>query len=98
MDVLELTTEALALLPAEEVSPLRARLANSHALANIERYRNDEAIRWLDIATGLGQQLGLTDVVADAAVTRSYLERRTGDPGGFAGRAGVDHRERSRGR
>ena len=82
MDVLELTTEALALLPVEEVSPLRARLANSHALANIERYRNDEAIRWLDIATGLGRQLGLTDVVADAAVTRSYLERRTGDPEG----------------
>jgi DNA-binding CsgD family transcriptional regulator/tetratricopeptide (TPR) repeat protein len=82
INVLELTTEALALLPAEEVSELRARLANSHALANIERYRNDEAVRWLDTATALGQELGLTDVVANAAVTRSYLERRTGDPDG----------------
>ncbi len=82
MDVLELTTEALALLEPEEVTPLRARLANTHALASLDRYRDDEAVRWLDVATDLGRQLGLADVVADAAVTRSYIERRAGDPDG----------------
>jgi DNA-binding NarL/FixJ family response regulator len=82
VNALLLTTEALALLPADEVSPLRARLANTHAFANLDRYRNEEAVRWLDIATEMGQELGLTDVVADAAVTRSYLERRSGDPEG----------------
>jgi DNA-binding NarL/FixJ family response regulator len=82
MDVLELTTEALALLGPDEVSALRARLANSHALASLDRYREDEAIRWLDIATDLGTRLGLPGVVADAAVTRSYIERRQGDPDG----------------
>jgi DNA-binding CsgD family transcriptional regulator/tetratricopeptide (TPR) repeat protein len=82
INALDLTTEALALLPAGEVSPLRARLANTHALANLERYRNEEAIRWLDTATAMGVELGLADVVADAAVTRSYLERRAGDPEG----------------
>ena len=46
--MLELTTEALALLPDDEGSPLRARLANAHARANLDRYRNEEAIRWLD--------------------------------------------------
>ena len=39
-------------------------------------------MRWLDTATAMGGELGLADVVADAAVTRSYLERRTGDPDG----------------
>ncbi len=82
IDVLELTTEALALLEPDEVSPLRARLANSHALASLDRYREDEAIRWLDVATDLGTRLGLAGVVADAAVTRSYIERRAGDPDG----------------
>ena len=82
INALDLTTEALALLPAGEVSPLRARLANTHALANLERYRNEEAMRWVDTATGMGVELGLPDVIADAAVTRSYLERRAGDPEG----------------
>ncbi len=82
VNALELTTEALALLPPGESSPLRARLMNTHALANLDRYRNEEAVRWLDTATAMGQELGLADVVADAAVTRSYLERRTGDPDG----------------
>jgi DNA-binding NarL/FixJ family response regulator len=82
VNALDLTTEALALLPAGEVSPLRARLANTHALANLERYRNEEAMRWVDTATSMGVELGLPDVIADAAVTRSYLERRSGDPEG----------------
>jgi DNA-binding NarL/FixJ family response regulator len=82
VNALDLTTEALALLPPGESSPLRARLMNTHALANLDRYRNEEAMRWLDTATAMGTELGLADVVADAAVTRSYLERRTGDPAG----------------
>ncbi len=80
LNVLELTTEALGLLADDEGTPLLAHLANAHARANLDWYRNEEANRWLDRAIALGQELGLVEVVAEATTTRAHLERRAGEP------------------
>lgn len=79
VDPLTLTTEALDLLPAEP-SALRARLLAAHALAHVDRGRWEHASRWALEAVQLGEQLHLTDVVAEATTTLAYVDRRSGDP------------------
>jgi DNA-binding CsgD family transcriptional regulator len=78
-DALQLTTEALGLVGAEP-TVLRARLLGLHARANAERQRVDEATRWAGEAVELGQQLGASRVVLDAATTLARIEERAGDP------------------
>jgi DNA-binding CsgD family transcriptional regulator len=79
VDPLELTTEALQLVPAE-ASQLRAQLLSAHALAHVDRGRLEHASRWALEAVQLGEQLHLTDVVTEATTTLAYLDRRSGDP------------------
>jgi tetratricopeptide (TPR) repeat protein len=79
VDPLTLTTEALELVPAEP-SVLRARLLAAHALAHVDRGRWEHASRWALEAVQLGEQLHLTDVVAEATTTLAYVDRRSGDP------------------
>ena len=79
VDPLPLTTEALGLL-STEATPLRAHVLGAHALASLDRHRDEEAIRWADEAIEIGNELGLTQVVADARTTLGRLDARTGDP------------------
>ncbi|HYO31597.1 MAG TPA: AAA family ATPase [Nocardioidaceae bacterium] len=80
IDALEVTNEALSLLPPEPETPLRARLLSVHALANAYRQRDEDASRWANEALRVGQRLGLTDVVASATTTLARLEERAGNP------------------
>jgi len=80
VDTLAVTTEALHLVPATPPTALRARVVNVHAKAHAERHRDDEAARWAETAVGLGRELGLPDVVADALTTLARVQQRTGDP------------------
>jgi DNA-binding NarL/FixJ family response regulator len=80
IDVLALTTKAVELMPAEPPTPLRARVVHSHARANADRARHDDAIRWAREALALGRELGLADVVADAATTLARIDKQAGDP------------------
>ena len=80
INVASLTTRALALVPADPPTPLRARVVNMHARAKSDLRRDDEAARWAREAAHLGRLLHLPDVAADAATTLAQLEQRAGDP------------------
>jgi DNA-binding CsgD family transcriptional regulator/tetratricopeptide (TPR) repeat protein len=80
IDLLAVTSEALKLVPAEPVTPLRARVVNAHARANADYHRDDDAARWSSEALTMARALGLADVAADAATTLARLEERAGDP------------------
>ncbi|HSF26057.1 MAG TPA: LuxR C-terminal-related transcriptional regulator, partial [Actinomycetes bacterium] len=79
VNALEVTSEAMALLPVEPTR-LRARLMAAHAWANAEWQRDEEAMRWAQDARELGGRLGLRSVVADATTTIARLEERAGNP------------------
>ncbi|MDN5853395.1 MAG: AAA family ATPase [Actinomycetia bacterium] len=79
VDPLPLTTEALGLLTTD-ATPLRAQVLGAHALASLDRHRDEEAVRWADEAIEIGNELGLSQVVADARTTLGRLDARTGDP------------------
>jgi DNA-binding CsgD family transcriptional regulator/tetratricopeptide (TPR) repeat protein len=80
VDVLDATTEALHLVPADPPTALRARVLNIHARANSDRRRDDEAARWSGEAIALARDLGLPDVLADATTTLARIDDRAGDP------------------
>jgi len=80
IDVLDATTEALRLVPAEPPTALRAQVVNVHARANSDRRRDDEATRWSSEAIALARDLGLPDVLADATTTLARIDDRAGDP------------------
>jgi DNA-binding CsgD family transcriptional regulator len=80
VDVLALTSEALALVPADPPSPLHARIVLVHARALEDRGRDDQAAIWATEAQRLARALDLPEVVVDAATLFARLERRAGDP------------------
>ena len=80
VDVLELTTEALRLVPDEPPTPLRAHVMGVHARASSYRQRDDDAAKWARKAQDLGRELDLPDVVANAATAFAKLDERAGDP------------------
>jgi DNA-binding NarL/FixJ family response regulator len=80
VDALAVTTEALHLVPVEPASALRARILSTHAHANADRQRDDDAVRWAEEAIGLARVLDLPDVAVDATTTLAKLEERSGDP------------------
>ncbi len=80
VDVLQLTTDLIELVPADPPSPLRARVASLHARANADRSRDETAARWATEALTMAERLRLPDVVADATTTLARLEERSGDP------------------
>jgi DNA-binding CsgD family transcriptional regulator len=79
VDPLDLTTEALDLLPTEP-TPLRAELLSTHAAAHVEHGHWEHASGWALEAVRLGEEMHLPEVVADATTTLAYLDRRAGDP------------------
>lgn len=70
--------EALALIP-EEPTVLRAMAENLYANVAFEMRRDEEAAVWAGQARALGERLGLSHVVADAAAIQERLHTRTGD-------------------
>jgi DNA-binding CsgD family transcriptional regulator len=80
LDVLQITTEAAALVPPDPPTRLRAELAGVRARAFALYHRPDEAARWALEARDLGERLGLPGVVAEADVTLADLDQRAGDP------------------
>lgn len=79
VDVLALTTEAIALLPPEAPTALRAQVLTVHSRVTADRARGDEAARWAGEAQAIARGLGRLDIAADAATTLARLER-TADP------------------
>ncbi|HLR85358.1 MAG TPA: LuxR C-terminal-related transcriptional regulator, partial [Nocardioidaceae bacterium] len=79
VDPLPLTSEALGLLTTEPTA-LRAHVLGAHALASVDRHRDEEGVRWAEEAIEIGNELGLSQVVADARTTLGRLDARTGDP------------------
>jgi DNA-binding CsgD family transcriptional regulator len=80
LDLLAVTSEALQLVPADPPTPLRARLMILHSRASLDRGRDDDAARWAADARVMGEQLGVADVVAEAATTLARIGERAGDP------------------
>ncbi|HEX3426243.1 MAG TPA: AAA family ATPase, partial [Acidimicrobiales bacterium] len=80
LDVLALTTEALHLVRDEPPGWLRAEVMAVHARANMDRNRDDEAVRWATEALAMARKLDLPDVAADAATTLARLDERNGNP------------------
>ena len=80
VDVLAVTTEAVALLPADAPPVLRAQILNIHARANADRARDDDARRWADEAQLLARDIGRLDLAVDAATTLARITERAGDP------------------
>ncbi len=78
-DPLELTTEALDLVP-DEPTPLRARLLGMHARAHLFHGQDDDAARQGMEALGLAQKLDMASLVADVTTTLAGIEERSGDP------------------
>ncbi len=80
LDILGTTAEALALVPADPPSQLRAQILAIQARAFAGYGRNEDAIAAVNEALALGQELRLPGVVADATLTMTRLDERTGDP------------------
>jgi DNA-binding CsgD family transcriptional regulator/tetratricopeptide (TPR) repeat protein len=79
-DPLEVTTEAMQLVPEGDPTPLRAQLLSMHARAHVAHGHNAEAARWANEALALGNGLRLQFVVAEATTTLSVIDKRLGDP------------------
>ncbi len=80
VDVLQISTEAMRLVPAEPPSSLRAHVLTVHAHASADRLADDEVARWAGEALQIARELHLPDVVADATTTLARLDQRAGDP------------------
>jgi DNA-binding CsgD family transcriptional regulator len=80
LDVLALTTEAMHLVTDEPPGWLRAAVLAVHALANADRNRDEDALRWAREALSMARQLDLPDVAADAATTLARIDERAGNP------------------
>ncbi len=76
---LEATAEALELVP-DEPTALRGRLLALHARAHSACGEDESAARFASEALGLGQQLDLPMLVADATTTLAGIDQRVGDP------------------
>ena len=80
LDVVEVTSEAMALSDDQPASPLKAQLLSIHARAHAARGDEVEAARWANEALALGSEYRLASVVADATTTLSMVNKRIGDP------------------
>jgi DNA-binding CsgD family transcriptional regulator/tetratricopeptide (TPR) repeat protein len=80
LDVVEVTSEAMALSDDKPPSPLKAELLSIHARAHAARGDDTEAARWANEALSLGSEYRIASVVADATTTLSMVNKRIGDP------------------
>ena len=77
-DPLELTTEALGLVP-DEPTATRARLLSLHARAHLFHGLDEAAAQQAMEALGLAQKLDLPSLVADVTTTLAGIDDRAGD-------------------
>ncbi|MEP6762246.1 MAG: AAA family ATPase, partial [Sporichthyaceae bacterium] len=80
LDILATTAEALTLVPADPPSELRAHLLAIQAQAYAGLGRYEDAISAVNVALAVGQELRLPGVIADATLTMTWLDERSGDP------------------
>lgn len=80
VDLIEVTSEALSLVPETERTPLRAMVLSAHSRAHFDRNRDEDAVRWAIEALQLAGELGLPDVLAESATTLARAGERSGDP------------------
>ena len=80
VDALMMTHEALDLVPAEPLTPLRCRIVNVHAEALADRHRDEDASGWARDALAMARELELPDQVHAATATMARIEDRGGDP------------------
>ena len=80
IDAAELTEQAMALVPTEPTTQLRATLLGVRARALAYRGRDEEAMGAANAALTLGQELRSAAVVADATTTMARLDERAGQP------------------
>ena len=80
IDLLAATTEALHLVPAEPVSPLRARVSTCTPAPAPTAAATTTRPAGRAKALTLARELGLADVLADATTTLARLDERAGDP------------------
>ncbi len=80
IDILQLSGDALDLLPAEPPVRLHAQVLALHARASLDRGRDDAAERWAAEALAIARQHDLVDVIADATLVTAKLSQRAGDP------------------
>ncbi|HYO39698.1 MAG TPA: AAA family ATPase [Nocardioidaceae bacterium] len=77
-DPLELTTEAMTLVP-DEPTEMRARVLSLHAKAHLSHARDEAATRHAMEALAIAQRLDLPALVADATTTLANIDDRAGD-------------------
>ncbi|WP_262852336.1 helix-turn-helix transcriptional regulator [Mumia quercus] len=78
VEVLDVLDELFTLVP-EQPTPLRASVEELAALMMTATRRDEEAMRWATQAMTLGQRLGLSRIVSDAAATKARARSRIGD-------------------
>ncbi|WP_310650854.1 AAA family ATPase [Cellulomonas sp. P24] len=79
LDPLELTGEAMSLVPDVPPSPLRAEVLSVHAKATIHRLGGQDAARFATQAHDMALSLGLPRVAAEATLTLAQIDNLTGD-------------------
>lgn len=80
LDVVEVTSEAMALSESEPAGPLLAQLMSVHARAHAAKGDDVEAARWANEALSIGSEHRIASVVGDATTTLSMVNKRRGDP------------------
>ncbi len=80
LNPLELTGEAMLLVPDFPPSPLRADVLNVHAKATTHRLGGEDAARFATEAHEMAISLGLPRIAAEAAMTLAKIDDLTGDP------------------
>ena len=78
-EALQVRMQAVALVPAQPPTRLRARVSAAAAQALVAAGRQDEARRWSNEALSIAQALGDAEIEADALTTLGIIES-SGDP------------------
>ncbi len=80
LDVLGTVDRALALVPTDPPSAVRAQLLSVRARALYTWSRDEEAVAAVNEALAIGQELRLPGVIVDATTTMARMDERSGDP------------------
>jgi DNA-binding CsgD family transcriptional regulator/tetratricopeptide (TPR) repeat protein len=80
LDVLGTVDKALALVPAEPPTPLRAQLLSTQARVLVAFGREAQAVEAANEALAMGQELRVPGVIVDATTTLTRMDERSGDP------------------
>ncbi len=80
IDVLGIVDRALALVPTDPPTAMRAQLMGIRSRALLAWSRDEEAMAAANEALALGQELRLPGVIAETTTTMTRMDERTGDP------------------